>query len=558
MTIVPRRSVGGTLENRRSAVRVLAIVLVIAGVCILGYLLVRPEPPPDTDASSRDSVSATREDGELSRGSHPEFDEDTAADEKDAPRPEGAAGGFWTVVVLGPEERPLPGVRLHDHRDATRFVTTGVDGRAVLTWDAKAETTKVVLSGRAPEGEHELRKRETTLRFPDLIPLDVVVIDGVSGYRLSGAQVAFARKTGPAIPFEVDDVLHVLAPSPLSRGKQAKFSIQVTPPRGYVVERQYGLRVFTTLSRFAKRVYFPVVVRPEANVIVAIEEHDGRPYAGARIESVSISNVKVAFKAPPTGANGETMIRGIPAVRGNRLWVSVVADERRVQIFGYIGNDGRVRLHARLSRNKPGGVSSSSSGRIGIGGGAGGSFGSRGWRRGSEEIRGGAQIRVLRRNGSAAVGAMVRLTHMESRKSLSGRVRTDGTILFEGLIPGKARVSVTEPGYLGTSKEFEVRPGETVRITVDEPEGLNLDVVAIFPDGQPVPCARIDVAPGGRTPFPILEDDVQILRLITDVLGRISLRHLPPGSVRITAFYGYRGVKKSVDAGGGRLEIEIR
>jgi hypothetical protein len=491
--------------------------------------------------------------GQLAEAGAEATREPTASSGETPPAPDGA----WRVTVLGPEDVPIEGVRIHA-RGKQGAVETGPDGSVALPWEPVDGKLMLRTSGLVPQRYFQVVAPEKTIRFPKLTPLTAEVVDGESGAPIRKAALSLISASVPPIPLPRAGDGFATALSPLVPGERASLNLAVDLPDGYVLSRRKSWMVSGTVSRFAESVHVTVVAWPEAPVRLVVEEPDGSPAVGATVHMISSSlGLGLAYRAPPTGSGGETRITGLPCIPGESVVAFVMKDGRRAtSTKGWIGRSGEeILLSAVLPAEAPplGGFNSS----IGIGGGAGGAFGGRGGRRGTLHSNpAGLVVLVVRRGGSPAKGALV-VVSRDGKAEQSSRTDASGRARFTFHQSGDVTVAVQEAGFvMGRPVPARLTVGTTEQVTVIEARGTFLHVQVLTDEGLPAVSAELTVATPGRVPFTHLVDGVQRLNFFTDVDGRAVLPRLPSGRVRVTARLGSR--KRTAEVGpGGFLELRL-
>src|SRR6185436_14045226 len=83
----------------------------------------------------------------------------------------------WEVVVLGPDDEPIPGVLLERRGAGKPEAETDAAGRAAVKPRPDGRPITILVSGTAASRLYELVGAKTVLRLADTIPVDVVVVD---------------------------------------------------------------------------------------------------------------------------------------------------------------------------------------------------------------------------------------------------------------------------------------------------------------------------------------------------------------------------------------------
>ncbi|MHC4473029.1 MAG: sigma-70 family RNA polymerase sigma factor [Planctomycetota bacterium] len=543
---------GGTLIVLKKTLLVAAAVLVAALIALEQFDEDRapPAPPePYAEEVAPSSIVADLPTGQTEEpGGQPESGPAPRAgpiEGKDLPE------GAWKVTVLGPEDVPLEGVRVHA-RGNQGYVVTGRDGSVALPWEPVDGKLTVWTSGLVPTRYFRIIRPDSTLRFRHLIPLTAEVLDGESGAPIRNAALSLVARGARVTPMDRVGDGYRLDTSPLSPGQKESLELAVDLPQGFVLCRRRSWKVSGTVSRFAESVHVTVVAWPEAPVRLKVEEADGGPAAGTTVEMISSSlGLGLAYRAAPTGSGGETRVRGLPCIPGESVVLYVVKDGRRAcSTLGRIGRSGEeVLLTAVLPAEAP--SASPFNSVIGIGGGAGGAFGGRGGRhRVDPTTLARLVVLVTRRSGAPAKGALV-VVSGEGRTERRSRTDDTGRATFPDLLPGEVAVAVQEPGFLmGRPVAVRLSSGVSESVEILEARGTFLHLQVLTDEGLPARFAELTVSASGKVPFTHLVDGVQRLNFFTDLDGMAVLPHLPAGKVKVTARLGSRKATAAVGPGG--------
>ena len=179
------------------------------------------------------------------------------------------------------------------------------------------------------------------------------------------------------------------------------------------------------------------------------------------------------------------------------------------------------------------------------------------WRRPSTPPDTKVHVRVLRRDGSPAVGAAVDagvggLAHTAARTDLQGRVT------LRGVPPGARTITVRQIGLLPIEATVEVREGAPTHAVLREPAGGSLDICVLDPDKNPLPAARLQVATPSGLPWIDMHGTTQRIDPYTDHRGRRRLRDLEAGTHRVSVRWGSRSTTKTVVVTAGSVQpVEI-
>jgi 5-hydroxyisourate hydrolase-like protein (transthyretin family) len=390
-----------------------------------------------------------------------------------------------------------------------------------------------------------------------LADLQVRAVDGETGRDVPGARIVLEHGgSGPPIlcPRKED---HFRVPPGRRAGEWMSVTLRTVPPEGWAPERDV-IRLQGHVSALTRTIRATMVLRPEVIVEVRVREHGGLPVSGAKIVEFRVAGTRIYVRSDTvTGDDGTVRLGQAPYLR--HAWVTVAArsGERRQEASARI-EPGQRRIRLEITFPPPEAVkeTAEASGTVGIGGGGrGGRFG---WQARSRDEPPDTRLEtaVLRRDGTPAANAKVRLEALAA--DWTRTVRTDGVgrLVVRAFPPGPLRIELVEPGLLPATTTVDVKEGETARPELKEPHGLPLEILVRDRDGHPVPFAKVTVR-AARRPFVLLDGDVQALTLHTDVDGRLRLPAVPAGEVEVGAEYAGRSGKVRGVAG-GLLEVRLR
>ncbi len=390
---------------------------------------------------------------------------------------------------------------------------------------------------------------------PLAVPLRAVVRDATTGRTVAGVTLALlAGREEKRVPLRAEGDRHLLAASPLRRGESASLHFEARLPEGFVAEWKDALWVTGTVARLSAEVEAVLVVWPEARVRLRVEEADGSPVKGAVLQWATAGAGSIEARAEPTDARGETRIRGVPWILGEKVVALAVFDDRwSTSKPSALPGRGPGAVEECLVRVVlPGEVSTES---IGIGGGgAGGMFGGR--RGGGRNLivagpgTGVLSVRVSRRDGRPAPGVRVVVGDLQQEADGEGNAR------FQAVAAGASLVAVREPGFYAEPVTVSVVAGSEAFAELRQSEGAVLDVRVLDAGGLPAAGASLEVTLPDGLPYCLMEGDTQILGLFADADGRARLPGLPPGTVRVKARFGTRTAAVE-SAAGGPMEIRL-
>lgn len=520
--------------------RRLALLLALIAIALLAWLALQNG---DHDAPSSPSHS---------------FDSDHAAQPvsdapSDAPAAEKTPRVRAHATVATPDERPAEPeetrsytVRVVDHRDApvpgvsiSLGTNLGNDPPAKRTrsdgsasWDVATRAREIKI--KSPLFDPVvLQERETIVRLDDLLPLEIQFIDQESrrpvGVWIQGS------------PLESDDVLsnqqvtsYEPRAAPVRAGRRADLKLWFDAPDGYVVVKRPGYSVPRSgfVSRYATAVRTTVPVARELRLRVRALRHDGSPAENATA-SISVTGDDLMSTTVTVGSSGESLVAGLPFVRGEHVIVRADDAEGRrspTEEALLVDSDRELTMTVRLPKEPPNSA-------IGIGGGIGSAFSDRSARRRQPEGTGRLIVTVSRRNGLAAGGALVML---HGPVKHSDRADDAGRVEFDRLPAGKYRVHLREPGLVYATGDVELTDGESRTIALREPPGRAATVRVLDADGLPLPNVRVHVQLPWRSRHVQVNDGLQELDHWTDLSGRVRFTDLPKGKHVVVAEFGSR------------------
>jgi len=425
--------------------------------------------------------------------------------------------------ILGPSRAPEPSID-----GGGRFAVP-----AILPEEASARG--------GPEGKPRGAARETP--GPDAaggpapltgLPLTVAVVDVETGRPLFDAQPLLVVPDAGPIRLVRTGPEFVLARSTAVPGRSVTMRFAVEVPHRYGLARPKGFRVSATISRFADFVRVTIPAWPLVPVLLTVLDHENEPVAGARVTKVTLARFSREGWSAPTDAAGRTRWWGVPAIRGERVAVSVSEAGRSRTVYGsIIDYETPTKVIAILPKNTE--IS------IGIGGGAGGAFGGRGGHRNlvasSDVARGLIEVLVRRADGRPAADALV----VALRRSASARTDSQGRVVFKALVPGRIELVVREPGFaMGPPVAVSVVGGRSSFAEITESYARWTTVEVLDHEGNALPGASVELVAGGPVPWVCLDGNVQHLNVLSGADGRVVIPLFPPSARVALAKYGSR------------------
>ncbi len=519
---------------RRVVVLALLLLLVLAcGTCWLrSDPPASPDPPPRSPASAG-SVSTVAEVADTSRPRRHTSDpgaNETApvADVVSASDPvEDAVEERREVVVLGPDERPVPGVVLRPSPGSYESIQiTDLDGRASFPVTGPRDpAVRCRMAGRAPLS---LKEPVTTIRANGLIPVDVRFVDLETGLPLA----VIVPAAGPLAPFG-DEVLQVsgmtLDHTPMRRGHYCEIGLNVRPPPGYagaIGAGSDGPMIYgTRVSRLAERVELTVPFPREMEVTVIVADAKGQAVTGATV-TCRVAHSPVWRLSATTDRAGRAEVRGVPHLRGHVLEVFAGHAEEQ-----FLGHRTRFITRAETAVTVDFGAEPAVEPSIKIGGGAGSALrGRKGSRTKPQTGTGSVRVRVLRRDGRPHPGADVLVTGAGRQ-----RVPTDasGTVILGQLPDGEFVIRARAYGFFTERVTITLDAGESAAVDLHEIEGRTATVQLVDTEGVPMPGVDVGAVVLGVGAHIEMRHGTQISPVLTDAEGRAEFHGLPEGEIDI-------------------------
>ena len=482
--------------------------------------------------------------------------------------PPARVGFDWVIVVLGPADQPLRGVCASTRKDDGTKPTgsiTNENGELTLTCDTASAELPIAISSGVPYTWQTLTEPRTVVRFPDLLPLSVRLIDGVTGLSLDGGGVRATSLIEGNESLERKRDTFVLPISEYAAGKSGSQSLSIDPPTGYA--HTGSVSEYVDVSPSARSVHLDVPVWPEMSVDVRVLDATGNPVAGASVGAARITGIGAFGREQRTDAEGRVTIGRVAYVPGERAQVEASVSDRygsgKSAVLRSSGDRPVVEIRLPAGpRKRPrcGGVCGSGCGSVQL--------------RYGHPPEGGtltARIRVLRRDGTPAIRVTVRLISdarpgdhdgttedEESPPGDSWAIETstdaDGIATLAGLHPDeRATVQVFGRGFVSTELSVKIDSGLANEFMVVEANGGSLDLRVVDSEGRAVAAACIEVEcwdfsiAGRVVDYVRLVGSTQHATLLTDADGRLRLERLSPGEQRITVKLGSRKAKIEVD-----------
>ena len=454
--------------------------------------------------------------------------------------------GWADVVVLGRGGAPLEGVTLHWEEHGPALARTDSRGVARIDLAGGGDAPAVVLGGSLTNGDydsasktfaHKLRAPRTVLQLPHAIPFDVTFIDGRTGRPLAGGDVRWPSEPQNSALTRDGDATHRLFQN------WTITWLETDAPPGFVVPTErLGIEPIDSASVERQRMTIPVW--PAGRVRVQVFEPGGRPAVGDMRVGVRFGGWREpVWTSVVADADGRFEFRSLPLVPHAIAYVDVQRDRHGTGSAAIEILDGQSAFDVVV-------ILATKRDVVRCGGAFGGDAHYDKLPPGGDAT---LRLRVFRSDGAPARRARVRLRTKPSDASSpfaaawetsvvtddDGRAsRSDlsMTRIKDGK-PLQLTLILNEPGLNYASMDVPLLPGGTAECELREPAGGTIDLTVIGRWGRPVPFARVSARSADRRDWTwyVVEGGVHDAAPRTDVDGRIVLRGLPPGGIRVTA-----------------------
>lgn len=473
----------------------------------------------------------------------------------------------YIVEVLTTTGQPLSGVRVLPSHSGYWVQYTDANGRARFPWRGPEQPKKrTVVIG---DGTHDLAPAGSVTRHRmDPCPgLRVDVVSATTGehvvperVRLRLSNLGYIDIPRVGGDFRLTAVSVQLAAEP-------EFSVVVDGPDGYAdaevvagdlqsAEPRNGQRLRPSVSALADPMVVTVALRPATTVTVRAVNEEGKPLAGAVVDSVHFkgSSVELRSRHEAAGADGLVVLRKLPRMDGERIIVELE-----------LPNSDLVGKSPPLDPSKPPKTPPDVELMKEFGPGWSGGIG-----RGSQHARSPLHPRPpldpVKGADAASVEVLVQTAagkparNVAVRDLTSGAVaRTDGAgkIVFEGLASGDHDIDVAEPGFVYAFATVSLQAGKRASITLDEPTGRAAKIIVVDPAGKPVPFASVRVGYANGFAFAVRSGGEQPLTLYTNRRGWLVLGGLPPFDLEAIAALGTRAVRAAIPGDAREVRMEL-
>lgn len=330
------------------------------------------------------------------------------------------------------------------------------------------------------------------------------------------------------------------------------FRTQVAPPEGYVY---WDAQLWSQpLSAYAHDLDVVVPLRRAVDVRLTVLAHDGAPAAEAVVYAFRIGSTSKRRPATLRDGFGTLHVQGVPFFRREAITFHVgipgTTAERRLRLrMGVDPSEplvGTVQLPEPMPALGPG---AEGGGSIGLGGHGSGAY----FRGRFAGERGRAEVRVLRHDGSPAVGATVRV---ERRSAVTDE---DGVARLANIPVGEHPVLVEQRGLLPITDTITIARGRVTRRALREGPGATVRLEVVDDRGEPLPYARFAATvPGERVQYIDEHEGVQRVDRYVDHDGRRTLERLDPRTRTVRVHWASRSTTVEVELRHGqRLPVRV-
>jgi hypothetical protein len=515
--------------------RLLAALLVVAALL---WWLLRED---DTARRERAENGARSElvSEETSQVEDPVPDAQPPADGPEETRKPKAQIHRGRVQIRGRDDAPIAGVSFRSDPGLLEF-TGPTDDLGWTDWESrKPLPADLVIIDSFLERKHAVQVPVTTIRYPDLLPLHVDFIDGVTGATLHDGSVSLPGSRGKTVHGAHPRIILM---APIVPGDTCSFYLEIEPPAGTAGAQGLHERVRSFVSSQAHAAHLTIPVWPEVTLTVEV-----RNRSGVQLDFGFLHDAELRIRAKPTDASGRTRVHGVPYFRRARLLLGA-GDET------YLTWIRRPAQFVRLSRRVP--VTFQ-------------------WEQDQfedllrdrrEAIReqeiaprsGDGTVDVLARwtDHDPATGVMVALQRGQFRAvAKCGEV---GRTRFENLFPGDYSVAVLDPALAYAERSCSLRAGGKTAITIGPAQGRSVTFVTA--SGEAIPGARIEALAWYGRIAPPFRDGVQELAAVTGPGGALLWHDFPCGQVLVQARRADQSALEWVESGGrsDRVVLQLK
>jgi len=517
--------------------RLLAALLVVAG--LLWWLL------QEDDAVRRERAGTTADSERpvawRDLGSEPVRVAGKGEDKPVVPvaKPSGTARIIrGRVQVRGRDEAPLAGISFKSEPDLLKF-TGPTDDLGWTDWTLDRDLPpNVVIVDSFLRREHAVTLPITTIRFPDLIPLEAEFIDAATGVVLEEGSISLSTDYGKTVHGRTPrTILH----APIVPGQICNFLLHLDPPKGATGE--LGLHEFVRcfVSQRAHAAHLRIPVWPEMRLMLEFRDAHGNLASGVQVESAGIALRPVRVHAKPSDHAGRTVLEGVPFVRRARLQIRAGGRIYETRIWR---RDQFSRL--RVGRASSGIVFDSEITVV------------------NETVRS-DQLQTI---GTGALSVEARWGDRERADDVRVALqwgtnvqtaRTDsGVADFRYLPAGQGRVAVLDPALAYEERPVSLRDGGEIAVTLGLAQGRSMSFVVNR--GQPVAGARLIVTGWHGEIAPPIVNGVQELAAVTGAGGLFVWHGFPLQEAKVFASRGREGGEGRVRRGvrGERATVTLR
>jgi len=312
-------------------------------------------------------------------------------------------------------------------------------------------------------------------------------------------------------------------------GRNLPWGFDVQAPRHMVVWELTG--VWRKISPFARVIRQVHPVRREMAVTLHPEAAEGGAVA-AKLTRIEVAGSHARALSWKRDAHGRLNIRGVPFLRNELIHMDVSRENGNgaATFTARIPDEafGRVELPVILTDDEPF-EGPANNGTIGIGGSSSSRF-----RHRTAPPDNHLEVRVLRRDGTPAADVEVKTRWKRTRTN------AEGIAHLRGVMAGEVSVQVRQPGLLPLDRTVTMPKTGKASVVLREGLGGIIDLEVVDAAGRPLSFAQVDVTTPSKVPWVDLEGATQRIDPFTDHLGRRTLRHVEPGTIKLRVGWGSR------------------
>jgi hypothetical protein len=456
-----------------------------------------------------------------------ETGEDAGASDAEAPPVRGR------VQVRGRGDVPVAGVRFASVPALLNF-SRATDRLGWTEWEAKKEPGESVVIVDSLFGrEHAVEVPETTIRFPDLIPLEVDFVDALTGAVLEDADSAISLPPGRGETVYGRN-RRTLMVAPIEAGRRCDFTLDLKPPKGTAGDFGLAEVVACAVSKRAHAAHLSIPVWPAMGLMLEFQDENGARISGVRLDTVSLCGRPLTVSVGASDGAGRLPIVGIPYWRGETLSIRAGGIEYSVRI------GSKAQYTTLRGGNRTGEIDSPMR---------------REESTGAELPEGDAALDVEARwlDREPALDVPVALGYAD--RLIRAR-RTDpetGIAGFDRLPAGEVRVAVLDAGLAYEERTVSLREGGRTAITVGPAWGRSITFAATRGSAG----TRLVASSWYGEIAPPLFRGVQELAAVTGPKGVLTWHGFPAAAVHVRATRAGRWGETRVPDGVSRWGVSL-